>query len=168
MKAFQESHHPKSNSPVHFIDGTLPLARLTVIASAAQSCWNSTELSEDYLSVLCLFGIVTVSFIPLLHSSSWGMCKQTTHRANTNLDHSVSGRCAKFKVKFNRHNGIEHEARSKTLFTALTFNQVKKCSNGANIKYNDWSNLHDKWNAAFTFFLFFFLWQQNIRIEMTC
>lgn len=38
MKSVQRSDHPKSNSPVHFIDGMPPLARLTVIGSAAQSC----------------------------------------------------------------------------------------------------------------------------------
>lgn len=65
MKSVQRGDHPKSNSPVHFIDGTPPLAHLTVIASAARSCWNRTELPEDYSSVLHLFGIDTVSFIPL-------------------------------------------------------------------------------------------------------
>lgn len=70
MKGVEESGHPKSNSPVGFIDGTRPLARGAVIASAAPSCWRRPELPEDYSSVCRLSGIVTIAFIPPSHPSS--------------------------------------------------------------------------------------------------
>ena len=65
MMGVQESDHPKSNSAVHFIDGMLGL---TVIASAARSCRNRTELPEDYSSILRLFCRIHSQFLSSLTS----------------------------------------------------------------------------------------------------